>query len=503
MPICNCPDICRPFGGQELNEKTEREHRKKWFTTGLGQPKQKKHSRVPFAELADRETYKKKVLIQDNELTEIPSLNNEIHFSPDILRKLQSLRPRNQRIKTEKITLNENIIGEQQAVLNNDIEGWISGEDVNDELSELLVNQNEDLDNGIQDEIEIVQSSENDDDSSDESSDESDFDKENQFSSISFTAPKISNNARILDLPLLLQWVLLWVFVFQLAFKVSKIAISRIITFLATLLEKLSPATTTDFPGSLYRAERVLNMPNEIINYIVCTSCHTLYDPRPAPLAKTKPTKCKKAGCMNLLTERFKKKGKVVYRPIKVYPYHPIISQLAAMLQNNEFEELLNYPYERQCPPDNVIADVYDGRLWNEIKDDRGEAFFAGDKSDVRIGFGLNVDWFNPTKHLQKSIGGIYLSILNLPRNLRFKREHTLVVGIIPGPHEPDGMQLQNYLRPLVDELVQLYSGQLLKTVKYPFGRIFCAALVLIMCDAPAARKVSIRFLLFLRISYS
>ena len=44
------------------------------------------------------------------------------------------------------------------------------------------MNQNKDLDNSIQDKIEIVQLSENDNDSSDESSNESDFDKENQFS---------------------------------------------------------------------------------------------------------------------------------------------------------------------------------------------------------------------------------------------------------------------------------------------------------------------------------
>jgi len=66
----------------------------------------------------------------------------------------------------------------------------------------------------------------------------------------------------------------------------------------------------------------------------------------------------------------------------------------------------------------------------------------------------------------------------------------------MPGSHEPDGMQLQNYMRPLVDELVQLYSGQLFKTAKYPLGRILRAALVLIMCDAPAARKVGIGCLL-------
>ena len=219
-------------------------------------------------------------------------------------------------------------IDEQEVQLNNDIE------DINDELPGFLVNQNRDLDNGIQDEIEIIQSSKDDDDNDDSNDDESsngsDSDKEKQFSSISFTAPKTSNNARILDLSLLLQWVLLWVFVFQLAYQVPKTAIARLITFLAMLLEKLSPAMTIDFPGSLYHAEHVFNMPNEIINYIICTLCHTLYDPHPAPLAKTKPTKCKKAGCMNLLTQKVKKKRKDCLPPdqsLSIPPYYITVSR--------------------------------------------------------------------------------------------------------------------------------------------------------------------------------
>jgi len=489
MPICNCPDICRPHGGKEINEKTEREHRKRWFATDY-QPKQKKKPLVPLAELAHRHRGENQEII--NEPVEIGQDNEEL--SQDILRKLQSLRSqrhRNQRVKTEKITLRaQNILLDSDDMEFGGLIPDISDEEINGQgQDDLPVNQEEDISSAIQDEIEISQTSE------DESSDS---DKENQrlFNGISFMAPKAPNRARILDLPLLLQWVLLWVFIFQLAYRIPKTAIARLIVFLAVLLEKLSPATTVDFPGSLYRAERVFNMPNEIINYIVCPSCHTLYDPRPAQLARTKPMKCKKAGCMSTLSQKIKKKGRIVYRPIKVYPYHPITAQLATMLRNDKLEELLDYPYERQPPPDGVISDVYDGYLWNEIKDDRGEKFFAGNRSDIRIGFGLNVDWFNPTSHLQKSVGGIYLTILNLPRNLRFKREHALVVGIMPGSHEPDGMQLQNYMRPLVDELVQLYSGQLFKTAKYPLGRILRAALVLIMCDAPAARKVGIGCLL-------
>lgn len=48
----------------------------------------------------------------------------------------------------------------------------------------------------------------------------------------------------------------------------------------------------------------------------------------------------------------------------------------------------------------------------------------------------LNVDWFRPYKHTVYSVGVIYLVIQNLPWTLRFKPE-IIIVGIIPGPHEP------------------------------------------------------------------
>ena len=31
----------------------------------------------------------------------------------------------------------------------------------------------------------------------------------------------------------------------------------------------------------------------------------------------------------------------------------------------------------------------------------------------------------------------IYVTILNLPRSVRSKQENTVLVGLIPGPHEP------------------------------------------------------------------
>jgi len=68
-----------------------------------------------------------------------------------------------------------------------------------------------------------------------------------------------------------------------------------------------------------------------------------------------------------------------------------------------------------------------------------------------------------------------------------------LLVGIIPGPSEPNADQIQNYLEPLVDELQQLWQGQLFFTKNFPVGKMVRCALVLIACDVPAARKVCVK----------
>lgn len=49
-------------------------------------------------------------------------------------------------------------------------------------------------------------------------------------------------------------------------------------------------------------------------------------------------------------------------------------------------------------------------------------------------------------------MGVIYLVVLNLPREERFKDENMICVGLIPGPKEPK-ININAYLEPLVDEL--------------------------------------------------
>ena len=48
----------------------------------------------------------------------------------------------------------------------------------------------------------------------------------------------------------------------------------------------------------------------------------------------------------------------------------------------------------------------------------------------------LNLDIFQPFKNIQYSICAIYLTKLNLPRNMRHRQENVILVGLIPGPSE-------------------------------------------------------------------
>ena len=107
------------------------------------------------------------------------------------------------------------------------------------------------------------------------------------------------------------------------------------------------------------------------------------------------------------------------------------------------------------------------------------------------IGFMLNIDWFCPFKHSEYSVGAIYLSIMNLPRKERFKRENILLLGLIPGPSEAS-LTINSFLEPIVTELLQLWNGVNMDVITDggTTSSLVRAALLAVACDLPAARKV-------------
>ena len=80
------------------------------------------------------------------------------------------------------------------------------------------------------------------------------------------------------------------------------------------------------------------------------------------------------------------------------------------------------------------MADIYDGVVWKSFLTVNGEDFL---QSRYGIGLLLSVDWFQPYKHVQYSVGAIYLVVLNLPYSLRYLRENMILAGVIPSPNQP------------------------------------------------------------------
>lgn len=80
-------------------------------------------------------------------------------------------------------------------------------------------------------------------------------------------------------------------------------------------------------------------------------------------------------------------------------------------------EDLLESCFDREIE-ENIFANIYEGRVWRIFTDSNNQPFFVKNALEVHIGFALNLDWFNPCKHIQYSVGVIYLTILNLPRHI-------------------------------------------------------------------------------------
>ena len=105
--------------------------------------------------------------------------------------------------------------------------------------------------------------------------------------------------------------------------------------------------------------------------------------------------------------------------------------------------------WRQRVTEDDLLTDIYDGRLWNDFQMYAGKEFLAHPNY---LAVGLGCDWFQPYKHVTYSIGVLYLVIFNLPREERFKMENIILLGIIPGPSEPK-KTINSYLGPFVRDM--------------------------------------------------
>ena len=298
---------------------------------------------------------------------------------------------------------------------------------------------------------------------------------------------------------------LFFLFYWQSVFKVSNIAFTSLLRFLKYFFGVLGKAFTSQplldfskhipitFKDALSRSGISCS---EFIEYVVCPSCHSVYEFQDclecvAGEFRTRycchvaypnhPQQLHRQPCRAPLLKKVKSgKGQKLI-PIKVFPYMPIYKSLQALARRPGFITACER-WRNRTNSAPYLSDIYDGRIWHDFQTSN---FLSSPMSYLMT---LNVDWFQPFLHTQYSVGAMYLTIQNLPRDIRCKEENVILVGVLPGPSEPK-LVMNSYLSPLVEELKQGWKGFSVLTSEGVQVNIR-VALSCIACDIPATRKV-------------
>lgn len=255
--------------------------------------------------------------------------------------------------------------------------------------------------------------------------------------------------------------------------------------------------------GSLWRLPRdprtalnELKLKPDVQKFICCPKCFALYpsDGEVSDFCSFRETIASEP-CNELLTH-IKTVGNVTKRAaVREYFHQSLKVWLGKLLCRPGIEQLLDRDVF-SGDSDNPYMDIFSGDALRHFCDRDGSTFLPSRPSEGRYIFGLSVDAFNPFLNKQAgkkaSSSAIYMVLLNLPPSVRYKVENMYLAGIIPGPREPSLTQINHLLRPLVNELLELWDHGIwyTSTPYFASGKLVRAALVPLICDLKAARQV-------------
>ena len=303
--------------------------------------------------------------------------------------------------------------------------------------------------------------------------------------------------------------IVLWVAHFLLALQrrhlLPDAVLSLLLTFFSVLFRVLGRASSSDtivqivaaFPPSLYHLHKLVGYQKDsFIKYVTCPNpacsaiymykdcVHTVGTQKTSKRCSNSPCGRRKKCCSTLLRTVELASGKKVLYPYRIFCYQSILHSLQELLKQSSFVSDCE-EWRKQPHVFGEYKDVFDGQIWREFQIYKGKPFLSSKHTFALM---INIDWFQPFKHTQYSIGVVYLVVLNLPRHLRFRRENMILCGLIPGPHEPKG-NINQFWKPLVDDLLKLWHGVTMTVYGSVKDCIVYAALLCVACDLPAGRK--------------
>ena len=142
--------------------------------------------------------------------------------------------------------------------------------------------------------------------------------------------------------------------------------------------------------------------------------------------------------------------------PAKVMWYAPIIPRLKRLFRNGEHAKLMRWHSEDR-KKDGKLRAPADGSQWRKIERKYWDEFASDPRN---VWFALSADGINPfgEQSSNHNTWPVTLCMYNLPPWMCMKREFIMMPVLIQGPKQP-GNDIDVYLRPLVEELLQLWNG--------------------------------------------
>ena len=229
--------------------------------------------------------------------------------------------------------------------------------------------------------------------------------------------------------------------ILQAKYYISNAVMNLLVKFFSVLLRiiaQFSPfvgTITKGFYTSFNAMCKSIDHNESYTKYVVCASCNQIYQfeqsintvgteqyskkcwhvkfPNHPQLRRRQP-----CGSLLLKTVEIFSSGKKLLLPFKIYCYHSLKTSLKNLLSRQDFVSSCSLWKSQQTTDSDDILYIYSGRIWKEFKQFNGVPFLDAEYS---FAFILNIDWFQPYTHTQTSIGVIYLTVLNLPRYIRYK----------------------------------------------------------------------------------
>jgi len=183
-------------------------------------------------------------------------------------------------------------------------------------------------------------------------------------------------------------------------------------------------------------------------------------------------------------------RGLVCFVPSRKYLQQDLKYWLQCLLLRKVSEDLIDHRWSASpVDPDTPIPDIWYSKVFLDLQDASGHPFFLGPEEEGRLVFSLSVDSFNPfhmkTAKQKASSTGIWLVLLNLPPQLRYLLENIFLVGVIPGPGKLATDEINHYLKPLVQSLLEFWDPGVFFscTCNKCLGKLFKAILVPLVAD--------------------